>query len=230
MRSEILSPRPAQMRIHSNTQVGISIPKRGCDITGPDTTTRALGGSFPQILYSSGRGLISIRTSLTIPLAILIRQGWLHRKGHQYTNPDKWNDPDHVHTNNCYSYACDRLHPSGPPHAPQPGEASGHPYTGLNCDAIKVAAKADYGLKDAAGGPCPCGTNRVLLFIGDHVHRPSVDEDLGPDYHWYREDSNGKWSSKHGLTPVGPQISDPNQDAQAWGYVKPCGVMCAPNH
>jgi hypothetical protein len=30
-------------------------------------------------------------------------------------------------------------------------------------------------------------------------------------YHWYRQDSNGECSSKHGLTPVGRQVDDPSK-------------------
>lgn len=66
-----------------------------------------------------------------------------------------------------------------------------------------------------------------------------------PDFphHWYRQDSNGLWSSKHGQLPVGAEViggSDhptggvgqiiyPDIDAVATGYEKWCANMCAPN-
>jgi RHS repeat-associated protein len=78
-------------------------------------------------------------------------------------------------------------------------------------------------------GLCPCGTHRVKLY-----YTPNFGGSGYPDYHWYRQDSNGKWSSKHGSWPVGPQVGldwllgpQPDQDARSWGY-KFCGTMCAP--
>jgi hypothetical protein len=100
------------------------------------------------------------------------------------------------------------------------------------------AARKD-GLKNKTGKCCPKGYHEVQLFTGDHVHEPGVPldatgvvpldpaDDLGADYHWYRQDSNGDWSNKHGNTPVGPQVKDPTKDAADWGYKTPCGSMCA---
>ena len=69
-----------------------------------------------------------------------------------------------------------------------------------------------------------------FLSPSSDVHRPDhPDDHLGPDYHWYRQDSNGLWSSKHGGTKVGPQVSSPDTDAHSWGYNVFCGTMCAPN-
>lgn len=59
---------------------------------------------------------------------------------------------------------------------------------------------------------------------------PLFSFSLGPDYHWYRQDSNGSWSSKHGGLPVGSsQVTDPGADAAAWGYTTECSAMCARN-
>jgi len=75
-------------------------------------------------------------------------------------------------------------------------------------------------------GLCPCGYHRVRLYYGPHFY---IDgRDWGPDYHWYRQDSNGGWSSKHGWAPVGPQVN-PDEDAVATGYSNFCARMCAPN-
>jgi RHS repeat-associated protein len=144
-----------------------------------------------------------------------------------YPGGGSWNG-DGQSTNNCYSYGCDRLHPPGNPHAPQPGEDSGVPH-GRTCATIKAAAEAD-GVLDGQGGSCPCNYHKVKLYIGEHVHDPTQPyRDLGWDYHWIREDAYGGWSSKHGLGPVGPQVSDPDLDALIWGYDQPCGMMCARN-
>ncbi len=72
-------------------------------------------------------------------------------------------------------------------------------------------------------GLCPCNSHKVKLY-----YTPNFGGSGYPDYHWYRQDSNGGWSSKHGLTPVGPQV-DPGKDAAASGYSVFCANMCAPN-
>jgi RHS repeat-associated protein len=155
----------------------------------------------------------------------------LQQQGAPVYNPGTWNDPGHVGTNNCYSYACNVLHPPGPIHYPQPGEDHGYnlPFN-FNCIDVKVGARKD-GLKNGDNGQCPCGYIKVRLYIGSDVHPPDQPNlDLGRDYHWYRQDSNGLWSSKHGGTPVGPQVNNPDADAHSWGYNVFCGTMCAPSH
>jgi len=68
-------------------------------------------------------------------------------------------------------------------------------------------------------GLCPCDSFNVKLYY-------TPDSGRGyPDYHWYRQDSNGGWSSKHGWEPVGPQV-DPDEDAAATGYGVFCANMC----
>ncbi|MFZ1220872.1 MAG: RHS repeat-associated core domain-containing protein, partial [Chthoniobacterales bacterium] len=144
-------------------------------------------------------------------------------------NPSVWNDPAYVGINNCYSYACDVRHatPSPGTITPQPGGESGAPVSTNDCAILRAAAKRD-GLQDAnAAGNCPKCYHKVRLYAGDHVHQPGSPDDLGRDYHWYRQDSNGRWSSKHGLDPVGPQVPDPDTDANSWGYDVECGTMCA---
>jgi RHS repeat-associated protein len=162
--------------------------------------------------------------------------GQIDPSGHQQTHPAPgydpapWNDPAHVHTNNCYSYACDRLHPPGPDNKPQPGEVAGIPLPStINCVVLKALAKAD-GLKDSDHSYCPCGTHDVTDYHRVKLYFTSNFQGSGfPDYHWYRQDSNGMWSSKHGWEKVGPQIANPDIDARSWGYDHPCGTMCAPN-
>jgi RHS repeat-associated protein len=86
-----------------------------------------------------------------------------------------------------------------------------------------------YVANDPAGqvdptGLCPCKYHKVMLY-----YTASFRGSGYPDYHWYRQDSNGKWSSKHGLLPVGPQVDSPDQDARSTGYDVLCGTMCAKN-
>lgn len=87
---------------------------------------------------------------------------------------------------------------------------------------LKARARAD-GLKNARNGKCECEYFPVRLYYTDNFQNSGY-----PDYHWYRRDDNGRWSSKHGWLPVGPQIDNPDKDALAWGYDVFCGTMCAP--
>lgn len=78
------------------------------------------------------------------------------------------------------------------------------------------------------GGNCPTCTHKVYLVIAPEV-----------DYHWYRQDSNGKWSHKRGTTPAqnvdasGAPIPDPKRADSNYGgrynYSVKCGYLCAPN-
>jgi hypothetical protein len=150
----------------------------------------------------------------------------LQQQGAPVYNPLPWNDSGTTHTNNCYSYACNVLHPPGPWSKPQPG---GDPYfSPQNCLDIKSAARAD-GLKNGTNGQCPCGYYKVRLYFA-----PNFGGSGHPDYHWYRQDSNGGWSSsKHGWEPVGPQLPNTNavnKDANGWGYGVFCGTMCVASH
>jgi RHS repeat-associated protein len=154
----------------------------------------------------------------------------LRQRGAPAYDPGRWNDPDHVNTNNCYSYACDIRYPKGPPSKPQPGDRSGRRFSQYSCGDIRAAAKRD-GLRDAgsdACSSCPEGYHKVRLFIGYDFQIEGIPGKVS-DYHWYREDSNGLWSWKHGGLPVGSQVSDPAKDAKTWGYNEDCGTMCAKN-
>jgi RHS repeat-associated protein len=139
-------------------------------------------------------------------------------------DPGVWSDAGHVVTNNCYSYACNRLHPPGPPHLPQPGEDEGYNLPEKpKCLEIKIGARKD-GLKNGRGGNCPSGYSRVRLYWTANFMGTGY-----PDYHLYRQDSNGLWSSKHAISRVGRQVASPDSDAASWGYNVFCGTMCAPN-
>ena len=153
--------------------------------------------------------------------------GMQQKPGNPAYNPGAWNG-DHQHTNNCYSYACDINHPPGPWDKPQPGDAAGMPrHNFLNCIDVKNSARAD-GLKNGSGGECPCKYYKVRLYFTSNFGGSG-----SPDYHWYRQDSNGQWSSKHGWEPVGPQLPNTgavDRDASSWGYDIFCGTMCVKKH
>jgi len=133
-------------------------------------------------------------------------------------NPGAWNDNGTIQfSNNCYSYACNRPGPRKAPNKPQPGDSSGHPFSDPgNCAQVKAAAMSD-GLKEPGkNGKCPCHFHLVKLYTSHNWNGSG-----SPDYHWYRQDSNGRWSSKHGWAPVGPQVDDPDADAKVTGYDNP---------
>ena len=151
--------------------------------------------------------------------------------------PEKWNYDgktedlkDVQGNNNCYNYACNRKSGSVGPGdfvtggGAKPGRSkpdkpqlpSGRPPRGVdgyNCEAFRAAAKND-GLGDPVdcAKACPRGTYKKALFLADDT----VDGQLvRKDFHWYRQDSNAKWSHKGGDTEVtnkdaaGNEITDP---------------------
>jgi hypothetical protein len=117
-------------------------------------------------------------------------------------NPRLWNDRlgdaqgPIEDSNNCYSYAVNDPY-NHPPGKPQPGEQSGNPWYNnpllpdgsININAIAAGAISD-GLKSTdCDKPCPCGQHKVALVYTSSNQRGHRD------YHWYRQDSNGYWSS-----------------------------------
>ncbi len=129
---------------------------------------------------------------------------------------------------NCYAYAAND--PDGhPPGKPQPGEHSGKPITDVDCATVSAAAKSD-GMIPAPSPP----VNKPGFYLVALVSAP------GEDYHWYRQDSNGLWSQKHGNGPAtnldesGNLITNPetcNRDGSAAGmpnYTDFCGYFYVP--
>jgi hypothetical protein len=115
-------------------------------------------------------------------------------------NPAYWNNnPTRLANNNCYNYANNNATNT----FAQPGRASGHMYTALQCPNVRAAAVSD-GLQVVANFAANIPGWYVALVIWP-----------GVDYHWYRQDKNGCWSHKPGSTPArntdngGKTISDP---------------------
>ncbi|HEY0411683.1 MAG TPA: hypothetical protein VGD66_00900 [Allosphingosinicella sp.] len=115
-------------------------------------------------------------------------------------DPAFWNNnPARLANNNCYNYA--NNNPTNT--FAQPGRASGHMYTALQCPNVRAAAVSD-GLQVTGNFSAAIPGWYVALVIWP-----------GQDYHWYRQDKNGCWSHKPGSTPArnvdnaGHTISDP---------------------
>lgn len=104
-------------------------------------------------------------------------------------NPGKWNnDPNVLARNNCYNYGCDRITNT----IAQPGRGSGSPFSVLQCNDVGAAAQRDgLGAVASPSGNPPANSHFAALVMAP-----------GQDFHWYRFDSNGRWSHKPGGTPA----------------------------
>jgi len=134
-------------------------------------------------------------------------------------NPGFWNDPTHIGRNNCYNYATNRRTDT----FAQPGRASGHMYSHINCADVGNGAVSD-------GGTFSCAPDSqkprwyMALVIAP-----------GPgfiDYHWYRKATQGFWGHKPGGTAArnvdnaGHIVADP-RTANRGPYTIFCRFMFA---
>lgn len=146
--------------------------------------------------------------------------------------PEEWNE--HSKVNNCYAYALGALDADRPV-KPQPGEITGglpkitaEEYT---CPAITHRMMADFPpphlLPGSEAASCPAGYYKVAL---------AVDERR--DYHFYRQDPDGRWSHKMGEKQVSRldgaqrEIVNPRcavSDFGSYDYNTFCGYFCAAN-
>src|SRR5688572_12021858 len=147
-------------------------------------------------------------------------------KGAPSFNPGNNSNPAWLWSNNCYSYALNKSGTGGGPFrgagGTQPGDGAGKRFKQVTCSDIMAAAKADGAVEPGPGGDCggvcPEGYHKIKLVI---TERPFYQTD---DYHWFRQDSGGGWSSKrgagaasqHGMSCPGPYFD----------YTKICGVLC----
>ena len=123
--------------------------------------------------------------------------------------------------NNCYNYACmKKAGTEGTGEKSQPGRAASlgdldfRPSNkNFNCEEFTRRLKAD-GLNPIdCDMECPPASHKVQLFLGGSSlgGRP-----LRNDFHFYKQDLNGKWSHKPGQTEAknkdesGNEIADPN--------------------
>jgi hypothetical protein len=159
-------------------------------------------------------------------------------------DPDSYNKfPGIKGSNNCFAYAfnykelpkkpgCTTQSCSVP--FPQPGRASGYPkwskVKGKRCPDLIARFRADVpGITPATFTQrCPKGTYKIAPVVAPK-----------DDYHFFRQDSTGKWSHKPGSTSVthldttGRPIHDPflasrASDESGLDYNKTCGYWCVP--
>lgn len=139
--------------------------------------------------------------------------------------PESWNDGDKVqYGNNCYDYAIGR--PSGKhPYKSQPGKAHGHELkTPCTCEDVTEGALKDGLTKSNKDDACEQNCWKVAL---------AVDPTDPGDYHWYRQDDDGKWSHKPGWGKATNQdFGDPPQEindpetSERDRYSDFCGYFC----
>ncbi len=110
--------------------------------------------------------------------------------------PELWNEniPENIKDfTNCYSYALNRLEFNIEDKL-QPGELSGKKYDKMDCDIILDHIKKDLNRNDII----PVDNNTKLDCLHYKIALAlDIDSD-NTDYHFYREDSNNKWSHKPG--------------------------------
>jgi hypothetical protein len=142
--------------------------------------------------------------------------------------PGRWNTPSIQYSTNCYAYAANdpNGHPAGG--KPQPGVKCGHPISSVDCASVSAAAQCD-GMTPAPNPPPPKpGYYPVALVV-----------DPGVDYHWYRQDDNGRWSHKPGHGPAtdvdasgnpitNPETANRNYPGNGVNYSNFCGYFYVP--
>jgi hypothetical protein len=73
--------------------------------------------------------------------------------------------------------------------------------------------------------------HKVYLVIRPAGVDPITHRSYGPDYHWYRQDLNGKWSHKMGGTEATDRDASGNvivdmESADTGLYSIRCGYLC----
>lgn len=136
-------------------------------------------------------------------------------------DPGKWNNDPNIRTrNNCYNYANDKITNT----FAQPGRGSGQegPFP-PDCGGTGAAAQRDGQIPVSNASSTPAQGHFIALVIWP-----------GNDYHWYRLDSNARWSHKPGQTPAkntdnsGNLITNP-QTCDRGPYTVWCGYYhCIP--
>lgn len=103
--------------------------------------------------------------------------------------PTYWNDIGLIqYTNNCYNYAANRSTNT----QAQPGNASGNPLYEITPFSVRAGLLTDGFEETTATGISPEGKMKIAA-----VFKYSPDY---PDFHFYRQGSDGMWSGKPGIT------------------------------
>ena len=101
-------------------------------------------------------------------------------------SPGYWNDGSTIqYNNNCYNYSNNKRTDT----FAQPGRASGRMYGSITATEVAAAAERDGLEPTTASATSPTGKTKMALVIWP-----------GYDFHWYRQDSDGRWSHKPGGT------------------------------
>jgi len=163
-------------------------------------------------------------------------------------NPGLYNkDKSTQHSHNCFAYAMDVRDPSRIDKCrktqecgtPQPGRKKGHPefsgQMGKTCGDVISRTMADVPRAYLTNFESKCEPGFSKIFS-------AVDKEN--DYHYYRQDSNSRWSHKPGGRPVKntdsnnaliyrPDLAGREYPAEYEGdsglnYNSACGYMCVP--
>jgi hypothetical protein len=115
--------------------------------------------------------------------------------------PAYWNANTSIRqSNNCYNYSNNKKTNT----FAQPGRAHGVSGYAMSVAAVRSAALADGLVATTSTGTSADGKTKIALVVAP-----------GQDYHWYRLDSNGRWTHKPGGTAAtnldnsGVTISNP---------------------
>ena len=161
------------------TQIAEGAGNGGCvTLALGDTTAFLAGKTVSAVQVVAGNPSPS---SAGIPVAA---------SGAPAYNPGPWNSPAHQSHNNCYNYSTDIMTDT----FAQPGLAHGV-FPPTTCAGTGSGAVAD-GLVEAKEKRCTSCSHLVALVIS-----PGTGG-CGVDYHWYRQDDNGRWSNKPGPAPA----------------------------
>lgn len=120
-------------------------------------------------------------------------------------DPDWWNDPDNIYRANCYGYILNRVSTDYDDdyagYLFQPGYKTGDTFEFTCTDII------DKVTSDLAELGRTIRSSTYSEVPGSNEYKIALVIDPGgflrnPDYHWYRQNSDGTWSHKRGLTEV----------------------------
>ena len=165
-------------------------------------------------------------------------------------NPKIWNKNKYIrNSHNCYSYFLNKINHNEIPkckktykkyktcNRPQPGYYNGitrKTQKNYSCkNMIKRIKQDNPNIKYKGQNnnfKCEKQEYKGALVVSKNINKNC-------DYHFYREDRNGKWSHKDGATPAtnkdakGKLIKDPkiaSRKYQKCDYTKYCGYFCIP--
>lgn len=134
--------------------------------------------------------------------------------------PNYWNVNTTIrYNNNCYNYSNNKRTDT----FAQPGRYAGIINYTMSVAAVKSAALADGLVETTSSATSSEGKTKIALVVAP-----------GVDYHWYRQDSNGRWSHKPGSTSAtnldnsGVTISNP-ETANRGAYTQFGGYFFTPS-